>query len=81
MDDPRGHGVATPAPEPKPAPGTTTPSAGATLLIVAALSSATWWLFIDPRRGVLDVYGNPANAVIFWTLFAIVCLGGESPGR
>ncbi|MGV9252351.1 hypothetical protein [Streptomyces sp. NPDC003697] len=41
---------------------------------MAALSLATWWLFIDPRWAVLDVYGNPANAVIFWTLFAIVCL-------
>ncbi|MFI5798693.1 hypothetical protein [Streptomyces sp. NPDC051677] len=48
--------------------------AGATLLIVAALSLATWWLLIDPRWAVLDVYGNPANAAIFWTLFAIVCL-------
>lgn len=69
--------VATAAPEPPPA---TTPSAhqarraGATLLIVAVLSLATWWLFIDPQWAVLDVYGNPANAAIFWTLFAIVCL-------
>ncbi|MEW2402545.1 hypothetical protein [Streptomyces sp. NPDC046862] len=41
---------------------------------MAALSLATWWLLIDPRWAVLDVYGSPANAVIFWTLFAIVCL-------
>ncbi|MFD4605178.1 hypothetical protein ACFWPQ_45065 [Streptomyces sp. NPDC058464] len=60
--------------EPEPAPSAAVPSAGATLLIVAALSLATWWLLIDPRWAVLDVYGNPANAVIFWTLFAIVCL-------
>ncbi|RMB79761.1 hypothetical protein [Streptomyces shenzhenensis] len=41
---------------------------------MTVLSLASWWLFIDPRWSVLDVYGNPANAVIFWTLFAVVCL-------
>ncbi|MFF2518330.1 hypothetical protein [Streptomyces sp. NPDC058086] len=81
MDDPPHPtaAVATAPPARETARAPTPPTgwtrtAGATLLIVALLSLASWWLFVDPRWGVLDVYGNPANAVVFWTLFAIVCL-------
>jgi AAT family amino acid transporter len=41
---------------------------------VLVLGLSTWWVLIDPDWGALAVYGNPANAVIFWTLFAIVGL-------
>ncbi|MGI5509150.1 hypothetical protein [Streptomyces sp. CA-106131] len=80
MNDPQHTATTVAAAEPEREPVTTNPSAAqarkasATLLIVVVLSLASWWLFIDPKWGVLDVYGNPANAVIFWTLFAIVCL-------
>jgi AAT family amino acid transporter len=78
MDDPQYAATATATAAPEPSitipTGGQVRQAAATLLIVAVLSLATWWLFIDPRWGVVAVYGNPANAVIFWTLFAIICL-------
>lgn len=43
--------------------------------IVLGLSILSWWLLIDPEWGLLPVYGNTANAFIFWALFFVVCLG------
>jgi AAT family amino acid transporter len=49
-------------------------SALVSLTVVLVLGLSIWWALMDPDWGALAVYGNPANAFIFWTLFAIVCL-------
>jgi AAT family amino acid transporter len=60
--------------QPPPAAPVTT-RALLSLTVVVVLAVGTWWLFLDPRWGWWSgSYGNLANAFIFWTLFAIVCL-------
>ncbi|MDF1704896.1 MAG: hypothetical protein P1U38_08985 [Aeromicrobium sp.] len=55
--------------------GTSSRAAAASLLAILTIAVVSWWLLIDPQWGVLEVYGNQANAAIFWALFVIVCLG------
>lgn len=50
------------------------------LVLCIGTSLALWWVLIDPRWGALDIYGNHANALIFWALFAVVCLGFNLEG-
>lgn len=71
---PRPSAAAPPEPAAPPADAVGGLQALATLAVVAALALSTWWLFLDPQWGRTGAYGNPANAFIFWTLFAIVCL-------
>jgi AAT family amino acid transporter len=46
-----------------------------TLVVVVALSLASWYLLLDPKLSPYAIYPFPGNAVLFWAILSVVFLG------